>query len=110
MNGISDAVYKSLSLNNDKKSKILRTNRGEKLKWLHRSSLLPLPAHQSMGSYYVRQKCIIQCINKKTGTTTTCLRSRIVQQLGTDCDGISDGNLINLFKRGRLFPPDETLC
>jgi hypothetical protein len=102
------------------KSVALKSNRNIKLKWLYQNSLLPLPPHQCKGSCYVRSKCIINCVNRKTGKETTCIRSRINLLVGDDGDGDGDGDnhdedgsfcgdttVIDLFKRDALFPPDE---
>jgi hypothetical protein len=61
----------------------------------------------------------MNCVNRKTGKETTCIRSRINLLVGDDGDGDGDNHeddcsyycgdttVIDLFKQDALFPPDE---
>lgn len=75
INGVGDAVHHSKHVNGRKDTMKLST--GEKLQWLLKNNLLPLPRHQREGTFYKRQKREVTATNQATGELVTCLRSRI---------------------------------
>ena len=96
-NSVTDAVFKCEI---DSSKEVMKKGTVEKLKWLHSKSLLPLPRHQREGSYFVRKKCLVERPNGKVWNGHKyCLRSRITH---------IEGNILDLFKEGRLLAPDDT--
>jgi len=101
VNGVSDAVHQQKGKQrHDSLKGVMKCTTNEKLIWLHRHGLLPLPRHQREGSYYVKQRVVLHTTNRATGEPVSCLRSR-TQHL--------TGNLIRLYKEGAMFPPHESL-
>merc|ERR1712060_529905 len=63
VNGVSDAVYQTHRAG----KKIMGGATPAKLQWLAENGLLPLPAHQARGAYFVRVRRAIDGVNPKTG-------------------------------------------
>lgn len=98
VNGVSDAVHHLKGF--PERKQITKLPTGEKLIWLLEKSLLPLKRHQREGTYYVKRKVLVETTDRATGKAVTCLRSRLVH---------IPGNLINLYRDGKMFPPDDKL-
>lgn len=97
INGTADAVFHS-GIDGCKKS--MKRSNPDRIKWLHSQSLLPLSNHQRDGTFYVSRKRLVQAFNPKTQEEVLCLRKRIEHV---------EGNVLDLFQKGTLLPPDEVL-
>ena len=73
VNGVSDAVYQIQGSGKQVQS----LGKREKVEWLWRQGVLPLPAHQAYGRYYVRVKRVhegynpIQCVRSKLSAVSS---------------------------------------
>lgn len=97
INAVSDAVYKSGIAG---AKQVLRLPTEQKLPWLMKNNLLPLPAHQREGTLWVKRKRTGSATNKITGELVTYVRGRIEKV---------EGNVLQLYKEDALFPQDEAL-
>jgi len=94
VNGISDAVHHLPGT-----SKIIKAQGSrEKLQYLCEKGLLPLPAHQACGTYFVRVKRVIQGFNPKTNQAVKSLRN-IIESV--------PGHVLIIAKDGLLYPEDD---
>lgn len=73
VNGVSDAVYQVMGSGKDIRSK----GKNEKIEWLWKQGLLPLPPHQAYGSIFHKTKVLIEGENPETGETNPCSRRKI---------------------------------
>lgn len=97
VNGVSDAVHHNKSLG---AKKVARLATGQKLQWLLEQGCLPLPPHQSRGTYFARVKRRHRGVNPKTREESISLRNTIEAV---------DGHVLLLSKEERLFPDPDTL-
>lgn len=95
VNGVSDAVHHLPGADKSVKSKGGR----EKLQYLHAQGKLPLPLHQSCGTYFVRVKRIVEGFNPITKQTVKSIRNTIE---------IVPGNILSLAKNDLLYPVDDS--
>jgi len=83
VNGVSDAVHKAKDIDAKKveitRRKATLLDTGSKLKWLNAAGLLPLPAHQSKGSFYVKVKREKTAYNPQLKKEVTCMRSTLIK-------------------------------
>ena len=98
VNGVADALHRQKG--NPECKQIMALPTGDKLSWLLEKSLLPLQRHQREGTYYVKRKVRWETTDRRTGENVTCLRSRLEHV---------PGNLISLYRYGKMFPPDDVL-
>lgn len=99
INGVSDAIYNTMGKKNIRGAQEMVTKTTlEKLTWLAQHEMLPLPRPQQSGVYLVKYKKIVETRNKTTPVKCVRCTRHVVT-----------GNLINLWKQGRLFPNDEVL-
>jgi len=96
VNGVSDAVYQAKGSGKEVQSLGTR----EKLAWLCREGLLPLPFHQAHGTVLARVKRLHHGFNPKTCATVQTLRGTIEHV---------DGPVLELVRAGSLFPVDDAL-
>jgi Rnl2 family RNA ligase len=96
VNGVSDAVYQVKGSG----KAIMSSNTIEKVTWLWKQGLLPLPRHQAYGTVLVRVKRAIDGHNPISGTTQTSLRS-VIEHV--------DGPVVELARTGSLFPKGDEL-
>lgn len=96
VNGVSDAVYHTKGSG----QQVQAFGRREKVEWLWRQGMLPLPRHQAYGTVLVRVKRMIEGHNPKLDTIVNTLRSVIVQV---------DGPVLELVRSDTLIPADEEL-
>ena len=94
INAVSDAVYKS-GIPGSKQ--LMKKSTQEKLPWLLKQGMLPLPDHQRDGTFLVKRKRVETGVDGKTGEPVTYRRGRI------------EGNVLHRYKDGTLFPADDTL-
>ncbi|CAB9500138.1 tRNAHis guanylyltransferase [Seminavis robusta] len=97
INATSDAVFKCGVLGS---KQIVKLPTKQRLEWLYQQSLLPLSPHQRDGTFLVKRKRVVSGVDQKTGEPISYLRGRIEQV---------EGNILQLFKDGALFPPDDIL-
>lgn len=96
VNGVSDAVYHTKVSG---KQKVQGLGKREKVEWLCKQGLLPLPRHQAYGSVLVRSKREVVGFNPKTNEAVTTQRSVI--------DPV-DGPVLELMRSDSLFPEGVT--
>jgi tRNA(His) guanylyltransferase len=75
VNGVSDAVYQVAGSGKEIQSKSTK----EKIEWLWKQGLLPLPPHQAHGSIFYKTKVLVAGENPKTGETNPCLRRKTLK-------------------------------
>ncbi|KAL3905578.1 MAG: hypothetical protein SGILL_009621, partial [Bacillariaceae sp.] len=97
VNSVSDAVFHS-SIRERKRA--MKRNTAEKLELLHENKMLPLPKNQREGTFFVKRKRVFDGTNKKTGEAIKYLRGKIE---------VVEGNVLILYSKDELFPPDETM-
>jgi hypothetical protein len=98
INGVSDAIYNMCKKNIQGAQEIVAKTTLEKLMWLAQHEMLPLPRPQQSGVYLVKYTKIVETRNKTAPVKCVRCTRHVVT-----------GNLINLWKQGRLFPNDEVL-
>jgi tRNA(His) 5'-end guanylyltransferase len=91
VNGVSDAVYHTKGSGKQVQS----LGKREKIEWLWKHGLLPLPRHQAYGTVLVRTKREVEGFNPKTNEAVTTLRGVI--------DHV-DGPVLELMRSDSLFP------
>ena len=97
INSVSDAVFHS---GIRERKRAMKLNTAEKLELLHQNKMLPLPQNQREGTFFVKRKRVFEGTNQKTGEPVKYLRGKIE---------VVEGNVLILYSKGELFPPDETL-
>ena len=95
INGISDAIYKS-TLSNHKI--LMRYSTDKKLRVLNENELLPLPIHQTHGSFYCRVKRLIKGYNPIIKELQNSLRYQYVHV---------SGNILKLYSEDKLILKDD---
>lgn len=94
VNGISDAVYQVKGSGR----KVQELNKRDKLEWLWKQGLLPLPRHQAYGTVLAKVRRACEGYNPKTETTTKTTRG-VIEHV--------DGPVLELARQGALIPPDD---
>lgn len=73
----------------------------DKIVYLHKMGLFPLPDHQAYGSFYCAVKRMKKSIDPRNGREAPPTLRRTVEKV--------EGNVLDLFARGKLFPEDDEL-
>jgi len=94
VNGVSDAVYHTPGAG----KQIQSLGKKEKIDWLWREGLLPLPRHQAYGTVLVKVKRWHEGFNPQKQETVKTLRGAIEHV---------DGPVLELFRSDSLFPKDD---
>jgi len=94
VNGVSDAVYHTKGSGKQVQS----LGKREKIEWLWKQGLLPLPRHQAYGSMFVKVKRLCDGYNPKTHETTKTLRG-VIERV--------DGPVLELMRSDSLFPAND---
>mmetsp|Transcript_56631 Transcript_56631/g.184212 ORF Transcript_56631/g.184212 Transcript_56631/m.184212 type:complete len:186 (+) Transcript_56631:518-1075(+) len=96
VNGMSDAVYHTPG-----SGKLIQgKGKVEKLEWLWKYELLPLPGHQAYGTVLVKTKRMVEGFNPQTQEKVKTLRGVIE---------LVDGPVLELARTDRLFPTDDAV-
>ena len=95
INGVSDAIYKSTLPN---RKHVMRLSTDKKLIKLNENELLPLPIHQTHGSFYCRVKRLIKGYNPKINELQDSLRYQFAHV---------PGNILKLYSEGKLILKDD---
>lgn len=94
VNGVSDAVYHSKGSG----KQIMSSGKSEKIEWLWKQGLLPLPRHQAYGTVLAKVKRAVQGYNPQKKEYVTSLRGLIERV---------DGPVLELARRDALFPKED---
>lgn len=95
INGISDAIYKSTLPN---RKNLIRLSTDKKLIKLNENELLPLPIHQTHGSFYCRVKRLIKGYNPVIKELQDSLRYQFAHV---------PGNILKLYSEDKLILKDD---
>merc|ERR1712032_1701941 len=96
VNGVSDAVYHIPGSG----KQVQGLGKREKVEWLWKQGLLPLPRHQAYGTVLVRVKRAVEGHNPKTNETVTTLRG-VIERL--------DGPVLELVRSDSIFPSGDEM-
>lgn len=99
VNGVSDAVHHLKGM--PSRNEVQRKGRRDKVEWLWRQGLLPLPRHQAYGTVLARAKRVVDGHNPKTDTVVRTLRG-VIEPV--------PGPVLELVRADRLWPTDEELA
>jgi tRNA(His) 5'-end guanylyltransferase len=94
INGVSDAVHHNIKTIDCDKS-VIKKGTLCKLAWLRDNGMLPLNPHQSLGTFMIKKMFEFEAINQRTNEKVLVRRNRYVRV---------DGNVVNLYVDGNLFP------
>ena len=101
VNGVSDAVHHSNIDGKKERQAAMSLGKREKIEWLHRHSMLPLPSHQAYGTVIAKVKRRIEsCDPREPTVKKMALRSRLEPV---------DGPVLELFRQDAIFPVGDTL-
>jgi len=100
VNGVSDAVYHTKGSG----KAIQSLGKREKVEWLWKQGLLPLPRHQAYGTLLGKVRRMIQGYNPKTQETVNSLRSVIEHVDAPVLESMRNDALLEHVK----FLPDNT--
>ncbi|CEP01855.1 unnamed protein product (mitochondrion) [Plasmodiophora brassicae] len=98
VNGVADAVYQQRCAYSDA-MQVARQNTGTKLEWLAERMLLPLPAHQAYGSFFVKVKQFKDAVNPITQQAVLCERSTWEHSSFNVLSAFADGRLARILER-----------
>merc|ERR1712113_1353594 len=99
VNGVSDAVYHTPGSGKSVQS----LGKREKVEWLWKQGLLPLPRHQAYGTLLGKVKRMIQGYNPKTQETVHTFRSVIEHVEGPVLESMRNDALL----KHVLIAPDD---
>eukprot|EP00929_Paragymnodinium_shiwhaense_P015759 TRINITY_DN123864_c0_g1_i1.p1 TRINITY_DN123864_c0_g1~~TRINITY_DN123864_c0_g1_i1.p1 ORF type:complete len:362 (-),score=65.12 TRINITY_DN123864_c0_g1_i1:273-1358(-) len=98
VNGVSDAVFHASHLQGRKA--VVAQYTSSKLKWLSENNMLPLPAHQARGGYFVKVRRRIEGYNPVKKEAVYTLRSRVE---------LVDVPVLELARKDEMLPQDDEM-
>jgi len=100
VNGVSDAVHQTRG-SSRQVQQVQSLGKREKVEWLWKEGLLPLPRHQAYGTLLSKVKRSRVGLNPKTGESSMTLRG-VIEHV--------DGPVLELARTDSLFPVGDEVA